>query len=350
MIKLAPVILRLRDRGAPVLTVHTGQHYSWNMDRIFFEQLGLPRPDVRLNVGSGTHGEQTARLLAAVERTLVETRPRMVLVQGDTNSTLAGALAAAKLGLPVAHIEAGMRTFDRRMPEEINRVVADHLSGLLFAPTRTALRNLLQEGVARQRIRLTGNTSVDALKSNLGKASSGRMLERSGVRRDRYILMTLHRQENVDREARLREILRGVGLVGRESGLPVIWPVHPRTAKMMKRFGLRPPACVDAAPPLGYFEFLELERNARLVLTDSGGIQEEACLLKVPCVTIWESETCWIETVQVGANRRSRPLAGDIAAAGASMLRSRRTWTNPYGRGGASDRIAETSLRWAGGH
>ncbi|HLF06980.1 MAG TPA: UDP-N-acetylglucosamine 2-epimerase, partial [Thermoplasmata archaeon] len=217
-----------------------------------------------------------------------------------------------------------------------------------FAPTRTAVENLVREGIGRRRIHLTGNTSADALSENLGRVDQLAALARFGLQRDGYIIMTLHRQENVDSERSLRAVLRGVGMVARRSRLPVLWPIHPRTVKMLKRFRLRPPPGVRTVPPIGYFEFLALEKNARLVLTDSGGIQEEACILGVPCVTIWESETCWIETVRVGANRRVAPQADAILAGASGMMRSDRAWANPYGRGGASARIVRTLLREAG--
>jgi len=348
IIKLAPLFRELRRSRTRHRTIHTGQHYSWNMDRVFFEQLGLPEPDSRLEVGSGTQGAQTSRLLSRIEEDLLATRPALVLVQGDTNSTLAGALAASKLGIPVAHVEAGMRTFDRRMPEEVNRVVADHLSTILFAPTALAVRNLRAEGLPSERIFLTGNTSIDALRENLAHLHEGDRAAHAALLRfgtKGYIIMTLHRQENVDRRETLREIIQGVSRAARRLDLPVLWPVHPRTSKMLKRFRLHMPRGIIRLPPAGYFEFLELERRARLVITDSGGVQEEACVLRVPCVTVWESETCWIETVRVGANLRVRPSADGIERAAMRMACRRPTWRNPYGEGGASARIVRILRR-----
>jgi len=275
IIKMAPVI-KLLGRSSYIL-VHTGQHYSYELDRVFFEELGLPEPDYRLDVGvrASTHGEQTGLMLIEVERILLAEKPGFVVVQGDTNTTLAGALTARKLNtILVAHVEAGLRSNNWEMPEEVNRVVVDHISDILFAPTRKAVENLLKEGMSRSRIHLVGNTVVDAVRQGLETAlRKSKILEKLGVDREKYFLLTLHRAENVDFKERLLSILKGVNLVKeRYPGYEIVFPMHPRTMRRVKAFGLqdllRDLLVVD---PVGYTDFLMLEANARLVMTDSGG-------------------------------------------------------------------------------
>jgi UDP-N-acetylglucosamine 2-epimerase len=305
-VKLAPVcraIEAANARGARIenLVVHTGQHYDPAMSDVFFDELGIPRADIDLGVGSGPHGRQTARMLEALETAIVERHPAIVLTYGDTNSTLAATLAAAKLHVPVAHIEAGLRSFNRRMPEEANRLVADHLSDLLFAPTPEAMRNLEREGLA-ERARQVGDVMLDAT-----RAFAPIALERSGVhgRLDvasgQYLVATLHRAENTpaERLAPLLEALAGVGSPAR----PVILPLHPRTANVMREAGLALPAGggLRAIEPLGYLDMLALVARARIVLTDSGGLQKEAFFLGRPCITL-RDVTEWVETVSAGGN------------------------------------------------
>ena len=297
-IKAAAVSRRLRERHDETI-VHTGQHYDDEMSRVFFEELGIPAPDVQLGIGSGTNTEQTARMLSALEPVLAEPRPDLVLVYGDTNSTLAGALAAAQLQVPLAHVEAGMRSFDRRMPEEVNRVLTDAVSQLLFCSTETAVQNLEREGVVGEP-HLVGDVMADvSLTFAPIAAERSRALEGTGVEPGGYLLVTAHRAGNVDEQERLRRL---VALIER---LPddVILPLHPRTARRLDESGLR--GRVDAAAivtaPLGYLDFLELARNARAILTDSGGVQKEAYLLGTPCVTLRDT-TEWVETVEAGWN------------------------------------------------
>ncbi len=300
IIKLSPIIRECERRKLDYCIVHTGQHYSYEMDRIFFDELKLPLPGYHLDVGSGSHGRQTGKMLAGIEDILAKEAPDMVYVQGDTNTVLAGALAAAKLHIRIGHVEAGLRSFDRSMPEEVNRVMTDHVSDLLFAPTAASKELLLKEGIPENRIFVTGNTIVDAVRENLRLAGK-KLLQNLGLSPKSYLLSTLHRQENVDDRARLTEIFKGLGLVSGECGLPVVLPVHPRTRKMIEAFGLKIPENIRLAEPVGFLEFLEAESNARLVLTDSGGVQEECCILGVPCVTLREN-TERPETVQAGAN------------------------------------------------
>ncbi len=343
IIKLSPIIRACEQRGADYRVLHTGQHYSPEMDRIFFDELELPPPAVNLDVGSASHAVQTGRIMGGVEDVLLRERADAVLVQGDTNTVLAASLAAAKLHIPVGHVEAGLRSFDRRMPEEINRVVADHVADLLFAPTETARRHLLAEGIPDARIAVVGNTIVDAVRQNREISDRRvRVLGPLGLERGKYILTTAHREENVDERVRLEGILTGLRAVQQRLDLPVVFPVHPRTTSRMQRFGIGADGLM-AIPPLGFLEFLQLEANARLVFTDSGGVQEETCILGVPCVTLREN-TERPETVDVGANMLAGTDPDRILAAAEEMLARRRGWENPFGDGRAGERILDRTL------
>ena len=239
IIKMSPVIRECEKKGLDYFILHTGQHYSYEMDRVFFEELELPQPEYNLDVGSGTHAEQTGKIMIGVERVLVKERPDVVLVQGDTNTTLSGALAATKLHIRAGHVEAGLRSYDRRMPEEINRVLTDHISDHLFAPTQTAKQNLLNEGVDKSKIFVTGNTIVDAVYQNLEITKKKvNTLKELGLKSKEYFLVTAHRQENVDVKERLKEILKGLELIHEEFSMPVIFPIHPRTRRRIREFGL----------------------------------------------------------------------------------------------------------------
>lgn len=346
IIKMSPIIRSCQKKGVDFFVLHTGQHYSYEMDRVFFEELGLPKPDFNLDVGSKSHAEQTGLIMTGIERILQKEKPDVVLVQGDTNTVLAGTLAASKcyvrgnrsLPVGVGHVEAGLRSFDRTMPEEVNRVVADHLSDYLFAPTDVARKNLLKEGVPKQKISVTGNTIVDAVLENLtlSKDRSDVVHELELVAEE-YFLVTLHRQENVDNKKRFKGILEGLARIHESSGLPLVFPVHPRTEKMIKSFRLKLKG-FQMIKPRGFLEFIQLESNARLALTDSGGVQEEVCILKVPCVTIRQS-TERPETVDVGANIIAGVEPQSIENAAEIMLERPRSWKNPFGDGKAGDRI-----------
>ena len=340
IIKMAPAIRECQRRCLDYSIIHTGQHYSYQMDRIFFEQLELPQPDHNLDVGSGNHGEQTGRILAGLEAVLMAERPDVVLVQGDTNTVMAGALAASKLHIKVGHVEAGLRSYDRRMPEEINRVVADHISDYCFAPTEISKANLLKEGIAKEKIHVTGNTIVDSVYQNLEIAMRKvNILADLGLEPKGYFLVTSHRQENVDSKERLGEIIRGLEMVKSEFGLPVVFPVHPRTRKMVESFGFELDG-IRAIEPLGFLEFLQLEAGARLALTDSGGVQEEACILGVPCVTLRDN-TERPETVEVGANMLAGTESQRIIEGARKMLGTREGWKNPFGEGNTGQRIIQ---------
>jgi UDP-N-acetylglucosamine 2-epimerase (non-hydrolysing) len=338
IIKMAPVIRACQHAGADYSVLHTGQHYSYEMDEIFFKELELPRPQYNLDVGSGSHAEQTAKIMTGIEKIYLADKPDIVLVQGDTNTVLAGTLAASKLHIPVGHVEAGLRSFDRRMPEEINRIVADHIADYLFAPTELSKQYLLQEGIGEKKIYVTGNTVVDAVFQNRTIAQKKSfLLEELGIEPHRYFLVTVHRAENVDEKSSLEGIMNGLSQIAKIYDLPVLFPVHPRTQKMMKEFGINADG-ISLIPPVGYLEFMGLEANARLILTDSGGVQEEASILGVPCVTLREN-TERPETITAGANMLAGTDAGKIQEVSQIMMGSSRQWENPYGDGTAADRI-----------
>lgn len=338
IIKMSPVIRKCEKKGLDYFILHTGQHYSYEMDRVFFEELELPQPEYNLDVGSGSHAEQTSKIMIGVERILMDEKPTIALVQGDTNTVLAGALAATKLHIKVGHVEAGLRSYDRRMPEEVNRVLTDHISDYLFAPTERAKHNLLREGIDENKIFVTGNTIVDAVYQNLGIAKRKvSVLKEFGLKPKGYFLVTAHRQENVDVRERLKGILEGLKLIHEEFSLPVVFPIHPRTRKRIKEFGLTLNG-VDVIDPLGFLEFLQLEANAKLVLTDSGGVQEETCILGVPCVTLRDN-TERPETLEVGSNVVVGTKPEKILEGVRIMFNKEDGWKNPFGDGRAGERI-----------
>jgi len=339
IIKMSPIIRYLKDISLDFFILHTGQHYSYEMERIFFQELELPDADYNLEVGSGTHGQQTGKMLNGIEDVLLQEKPDVVLVQGDTNTVLAGALAAAKLGIKVGHVEAGLRSFDRSMPEEINRVVADHLSDYLFAPTVTAQQNLLQEGISSDNIFVCGNTVVDALFQNIGISESKlSVLDDLGLQKEGYFLVTAHRQENVDNEGRLNDIVNGLLDLHRQYDIPIIFSAHPRTINRLAEFDITLPEGIRIIEPPGYLEFLQLEKNAKLVLTDSGGVQEETCILRVPCVTL-RNNTERPETIEVGSNILVGTNPSKILNGVSMMLKQSRNWVNPFGDGKAAEKI-----------
>ena len=312
-VKAAAVSRELRRRHTEVL-VHTGQHYDYEMSGIFFDGLDLPEPDINLAAGSGTHAAQTAAMLVGIEGVLVAERPDALLVYGDTNSTLAGALAASKLSVPVVHVEAGLRSFNRRMPEEINRIVADHLSALLLCPSDTAVENLAAEGVSGK-VHLVGDVMLDVLNWARERVQSGRtdVHARLELHGRPYLLATVHRSENTDDPVRLAAILQAFN----ELDETLIFPVHPRARKMIEASGIRLQSHVRPIDPVGYLDMVALAGGARRILTDSGGLQKEAYWLGVPCLTM-RDETEWVETAATGWNR----LVGANAAAIVEAVRS----------------------------
>jgi len=337
---MAPVIRELEKRNIDYFILHTGQHYSYHLDRVFFEQLRLPQPRYNLDVGSGSHAIETGKILIGTEEVLIKEKPDIVLVEGDTNSVFAAALAAAKLHIKVGHVEAGLRSYDRNMPEEINRTLTDHLADHLYAPTPKAKEILLSEGIPEQKIFVTGNTIVDAVFQNLELArEKPDVLSAIHIKTQEYLLLTLHREENVDDRVRLVSILEGLSKAATRFDLPVVYPIHPRTQKRLKEFGLEPHN-LRLIEPVDFLSFLQLESNAKLVITDSGGVQEEACILGVPCVTVRDN-TERPETLEVGANILAGAASDRIVECVQIMLNRDRNWQNPFGDGKAAVRIVK---------
>jgi UDP-N-acetylglucosamine 2-epimerase (non-hydrolysing) len=340
IIKCSPIIRECKKRKVDYFILHTGQHYSYNMDKIFFEQLQLPEAKYNLDVGSGTHAEQTGKMFLGIERVLQQERPDVVIVQGDTNTVLAGAIVAAKLGIKVAHVEAGLRSFDRTMPEEINRVLADHCANYLFPPTEKSKQILIHEGIEERDIFMVGNTVVDAVYQNLEIAKQKtQIFERLGLKERQYVLATSHRQENVDDPKRFAGIINGLKRVQKELKIPVIYPVHPRAKKQLESFGLSAQS-LTFVEPLDYLSFLQLESKAKIVLTDSGGVQEETCILGVPCVTLRDN-TERPETLEVGSNILAGTDPDRIFHAAKTFFEAKKTWTNPFGEGKAAQKILD---------
>lgn len=340
--KVAPV-WRALDRRAEVSKqlVHTGQHYDENMSKVFFDDLKLPRPDVYLGVGSGSHGAQTGKVMTEMEKVLASERPDLLIVVGDINSTMASALVAVKMGIPVAHVEAGLRSFDRTMPEEINRMVTDAVASILFTTEPGAERNLLREGVAKDKIHFVGNVMIDSLKLYRPMADKSAVLEELSLVAGGYGLVTLHRPSNVDDPSLLKEILGALIELG--AVCPLVFPAHPRTTKIINDNKIEVPAeRLRILDPIGYLDFVKLMTHARIVITDSGGIQEETTVLDVPCLTIRENTERPI-TIEIGTNRLVGPKAERIVDAGREVL----TKKQPGGKvpelwdGKAAQRIAQ---------
>lgn len=323
--------------------VHTGQHFDANMSDVFFAELGMAAPNYELNIHGGGHGEMTGRMLVAIEKVLTQERPDVVMVYGDTNSTLAGALAAAKLRIPVAHVESGLRSFNMRMPEEINRILTDRISTWLFAPTEGAVKHLLGEGIKQTAIHQVGDVMYDAALHHGARATDRKsdLLARVGIAEKAYVLTTIHRAENTDDAARLAIIVQALAQVSRE--LPVVWPMHPRTRSLLARHGLWSDlaSSVRIVEPLGYLDMVQLEQAAAVIATDSGGVQKEAFFHKVPCVTL-RDETEWTELVSAGWNRIAAPNnCKNIVQAILAAKSSKGAEVAPYGKGDSAKRIVE---------
>lgn len=339
--KLAPVIWALEAHSLPFALIHTGQHYAPEMDRVFFEQLRLPEPTVNLHAGEPglRHGAQTGAMLAGLEVAFAELGVDRVVVLGDTNTVLAGALVAAKMLLPVGHVEAGLRSFDRSMPEEVNRVVADHVATQLYAPTRQAVANLAAEGL-HSGVLLTGNTIVDTVQSVIGRVDAQQLLARHELRSRGFLFLTLHRQENTDNPERLGLLLEGLRRAAAATGLPLVYSMHYRTKDRLAAFGYERrlagiPGLVLLHPPVDLLQSLAFQRHARLVLTDSGGLQEEACILGTPCVTLRDN-TERPETIELGCNVLAGCNPETIVRSVEKMLAMEPGWPNPYGDGKAA--------------
>ncbi|MPW39031.1 UDP-N-acetylglucosamine 2-epimerase (non-hydrolyzing) [Thermococcus sp. 101 C5] len=346
IIKLAPVIRAFERKGIEPLIIHTGQHYDYEMSKIFLEELELHKIDYHLEVGSGTQAYQTGIAMIKIEEVLMEEKPDVTLVQGDTNTVLAGALASVKLRIPVAHVEAGLRSFDRTMPEEINRILADHASEILFAPTEDAKKNLEREGIV-EGVYVVGNTIVDAVLQNSEIAErKSRILETLGLEPKEYALLTAHRAENTDSKENLKKLVEIIESLP----IPVVYPVHPRTEKRLKSFGLwerlEAKEHVVLTKPLGYLDFLKLQKNAKFVLTDSGGVQEESIILNVPCLTL-RYNTERPETIKAGGNvlvglEKDRVLCYvDKLLNDEEFYGRMASAKNPFGDGKAGERIVE---------
>ncbi len=353
-IKAAPVSRAFSQRRAlEEILIHTGQHFDPNMSEIFFEELQIPKPDYNLGIGGGSHGQNTGRMLEKIEEVLLAEKPDLVLVYGDTDSTLAGALAATKLHFPVAHVEAGLRSYNRRMPEEINRILVDQLSTFLFCPTEIAVNNLHGEGfphvlraatpIQRQIVCNVGDVMYDAARYYADKAQQkSTVLDQLGLDTGGFILATVHRAENTDDPERLALILEGFNQVA--GMMPVIMPIHPRTRKMLKTLGSEIAACCSShikfVDPLGYLDMVMLEKHAAVIATDSGGVQKEAYFHGVPCVTLRE-ETEWVELIELGWNRLAPPGKANIAESITAAVGVKGQAGSPYGQGFAAAEIVK---------
>jgi UDP-GlcNAc3NAcA epimerase len=332
------------------ILVHTGQHYDTNMSEIFFSELDIPKANYYLDIGSGTHGMQTGRMIESIEQVLLKEQPHWVLVYGDTNSTLAGAIAASKLHIPVAHVEAGLRSFNRKMPEEINRVLTDHISNLMFAPTEIAVKNLTFEGLSRDDIHLVGDVMYDAALyyANKVENSKGDILEKLGLKSKHYSILTIHRAENTDNLIHLDAIFKGLVDVSRDTTIVV--PLHPRTQKALEHAGLLDEVSqhLKLIPPVGYLDMIVLEKNARLIITDSGGVQKEAFFYQVPCLTL-RTETEWVELVELGWNQLLEPTSRQAIKSGfqnaISAEKSHNESPKIYGNGQAALKILDILTR-----
>ena len=353
IIKMSPIIRQCVEEEVDFFTIHTGQHYTHSMSKLFLSELELPEPTYNLDIRSKApykQGDHTGRMMMELEDIILKEMPSTVLVHGDTNTTLAGALVTSKISttrsftgfdIKLGHVEAGLRSYDRTMPEEINRVISDHLSDYLFVPTENARNTALGEGILAEKILLTGNTIVDALCFGLKTAGKKNdFLAENDLEKNKFILLTLHRQENVDEEKRLKGIIEGVERAGKEYGLPVVFPIHPRTVKMLKKFKIKTGRSIKMIEPCGFLEFLQLEANAVLVFTDSGGVQEESCALQVPCVTL-RTSTERPETVDVGANIIAGVDPDDIFEAALKMAKKDKKWVNPFGDGTSAKMILQ---------
>lgn len=347
IIKMGPLIKRCISEKIDFYVIHTGQHYSYEMDKKFFEDLDLPKPKYQLNVGSGNPGSQTAGIIVGVEDVILKERPSLVLVLGDTNTGLGGAIAARKQGVPIGHVEAGLRSFDNNMPEEMNRILIDHCSDLLFAPAEFSKKHLTAEGIDSSKIHVTGNTIVDAVLQNrlLARKKSG-ILREIGLTSKKYAILTLHRQENVDNKQRFENVVNALEKID----YPVIFPIHPRSKKMAESFGLLERLenikNLKMLEPVGYLDFLSLLSNCSFIMTDSGGLQEEAIILSIPCITLRDN-TERQETLETGANVLVGTDVKKILQESKEALKKNgKNFKNPYGDGHSSERIVEIIKNW----
>jgi len=350
-IKSAVVSKAIKQNGSlHEIIVHTGQHYDDNMSKVFFDELDVAPPDYNFGIGSFNHGAQTGRILEALEEVLLKEKPGLCIVYGDTNSTLAGALAAVKLNIPVVHVEAGLRSFNRKMPEEINRVLTDHVSDLLFAPTDTAMQNLANEGISEDKCHLVGDVMYDAALYYGDKAEQkSDILKLLNIRNTNYILITIHRAENTDDAKCLKAIVEGI--VEASKDMLIVWPLHPRTKAALIKYGimslLGEQEALKVIEPQGYLDMIKLEKNAALIVTDSGGVQKEAYFHEVPCIIVRE-ETEWVELIEKGMNVIIKPF--EVKSAFTDIKRFIRNNEgsynrNLYGLGNTSEKIIDIILK-----
>jgi UDP-N-acetylglucosamine 2-epimerase (non-hydrolysing) len=341
IIKMSPIIRACKKMRVDYFVLHTGQHYDYELDKKFFEDLELEEPKYNLNIGKNEYRKQIGMMVKQIGKILLKEKADLALVQGDTNSVLAGALAAKKVNIKLGHHEAGLRSHDLSMPEENNRIITDHISDHLFAPTEDAFKNLNEEGINANRILMTGNTIVDAVYQNLELARKKTdILKKLSLQRGNYIVVTAHRTENVDKLERLKGILNGLKLIGEDFKIPVIYPMHPRTANNIKKFELKIPPRITIIKPLGYLEFLQLEADSKLIVTDSGGLQEEASILKIPCV-VMRDNTERPEGIRAGVSVLSGTKAEKILEAAQQIINQERGWPELYGDGRAAEKILE---------
>lgn len=334
-VKASVVSKELRKKHNEIL-IHTGQHYDYQMNNVFFSELNIPEPDYFLGIGSGSHGFQTGEMLKKIEEVLIKEEPELVLTYGDTNSTLAGALAASKLHIKNAHVESGLRSFDKSMPEEINRILTDHCSDLLFCPTRNAVSNLKNEGIT-ENVHLTGDVMADSLLYNKKIAETkSNILDNLGLKSKGYLLTTIHRASNTDNKENLKNIVDAFS----ELNETIVFPVHPRTEKFLKEYGMyeKLKSSVELVKPLGFLDFIKLMNHAKMMLTDSGGIQKEAYILKIPCITLREN-TEWVETVEDGWNVLVGANKDKIIEMANGFHPSLKTHEDRFGNGNASEKI-----------
>lgn len=343
IIKMAPVIRELQRQKLPFLFIHSNQHYSEEMDTLILKDLQLPSPDVHLKAGSGSHATQTGKIMVGVEEVCLKYKPSVLLVHGDTNTTLAGALAVKKLHIPVAHIEAGLRSFDYKMPEEINRIITDRISDIMFAPTEAAKQNLLKEGLDSDAIIVTGNTVVDALHQHQKLAQLSPLLEKLKLQPEKYILVTAHRAENTDDPAAFTGLLKLLDHAHSQLNLPLLWPMHPRTEQLIKDREIKLPEYIVTTKPLGYIDMLSVMSQTALVLTDSGGLQEEAYILHRPLMTL-RTSTERPETLS--ANFIIGVEADKFDQAWSAFQKGQVNWSDALGTGVAAQKIVTALQRY----
>lgn len=345
IIKFSSIIRYCKKNKLKYFIIHTNQHYSENMDAIFFKELDLPKPKYNLGIGSGTHGDMTGRMMIGVEEVLLKERPYAILVQGDTNTVMAGALVASKLGIKVGHVEAGLRSYDRAMPEEINRVVTDHISDFLFCPTKKQADIVKKEGVRSGNIFITGNTVVDAVFecSEIADKKS-KILDKYNLSKESFILMTSHRPATVDNKKNLKTVLKSAEEIATKYQKKIIFPIHPRTKKMIENFKIKLSDVFLLIEPIGYLDMLKLQKDSFLIITDSGGLQEESCILRKKCVVIREN-TERPEAVEVGGcilvgNSEEERIVSDTDL----LIKKKIKWRNPFGNGDSGEKVIKFIL------